>query len=69
MITEAYVQQMAEINRRHIYHYLISSNIGDIHVIEHEDSAFGLVRDLITDSNDKAEKTFKRTVAKVVKEQ
>ncbi len=55
-----YTQGQAEINGRHIWHYLVTTPIFvDVHIVEWEIPAMSLERKVFTD-NDAAERFFKK---------
>lgn len=53
-----YTQQHNVINGRNIWHYLLDTPIGHIHVVEYEDSEQLIHRHIIDSNNDKAERKF-----------
>ena len=53
-----YTQQHNTINGRGIWHYLIDTPIGHIHVVEYESQSRELFRFLIDQDNEKAERKF-----------
>ena len=53
-----YTQQHNTINGRGVWHYLIDTPIGHIHVVEYEQQSRELVRFIIDADNDKAERKF-----------
>lgn len=61
-----YEQKHAEINGRNVWHYLISTAIGNIHVVEFELESKELIRTLFDEDNDKAEKYFNYTCKKII---
>ena len=55
-----YQQEHANINGRGVWHYLIDTQIGQIHVVEYEGRGMEIKTHLILNDNDKAEKLFKK---------
>lgn len=58
MESKTYTQQHSEVNGRNVWHYMIATPIGHIHVVEYEQRGKELARTLIDEDNDKAEKLF-----------
>lgn len=58
-MVEPYLQEHATIYGHQVFHYLISSTIGNIHIVQYEQKGFELKEVVIMDDNDKAEKQFK----------
>ena len=61
-----YEQEKATINGRLIAHYLCSTPIGDIHIVQYEKLSMEIVDEYIGFSNQKAEKTFNRICKKII---
>lgn len=64
----AHELEHANINGRNVWHYMIHSDIGDIHIVQHEAEG----REILYDhmgfyTNHEAEKIFKRVVTAIVK--
>lgn len=59
-MTEAYQQEHATIYGRNVWHYLVCSDIGNIHAVQYEAQSFELTTKLYMDDNHKAEKEFRR---------
>ena len=55
-----YQQEHATIYGHGVWHYLIDTAIGQIHVVEYEGKGMELQRKIIEYDNSKAEKLFKR---------
>lgn len=55
------LQQQAVINGRHVFLYLVSSGIGNIFVLQHEDKGLLLYTKLYFNDLDKAERDFSKT--------
>lgn len=53
-----YEQQHNTINGRNIWHYLIDTPIGHIHVVQYEAPSEEIIRFIIDEDNDKAERKF-----------
>ena len=53
-----YTQQHNIINGRGIWHYLIDTPIGQIHVVQYEAPSMEITRFIIDGNNDKAERKF-----------
>ena len=65
-----YQQEHAIIYGRNVWHWLIDTAIGQIHVVQYESSYHGeIIEEVIRNSNTKAEKAFKRYCNKILKEQ
>ena len=64
---KVYTQEHCTIYGRGVWHYLIDTFIGHIHVVEYEDKQMALQRFLINADNDKAEKKFQQICAKMLK--
>lgn len=64
----AYAQQMehAMIGDRNVWHYMIATTIGEIHIVEHECSTFEIMDDYMGRSTQKAEQAFARTTKKII---
>ena len=54
-----YQQEHATIYGRNVWHYLIDTAIGQIHVVQFEKRGSKIYEKLIFNDNDKAEKVFK----------
>lgn len=62
-----YEQRHAVINNRHIWQYLVSSAIGNIHIVEFEFDTKEICRRLFDESElDKASKYFDYTCKKII---
>ena len=59
-MVEPYMQEHATIYGHNVWHYLISSTIGDFHIVEVEGKDLELQRKIIENNNRKAELQFKR---------
>jgi hypothetical protein len=55
---EMYTKQHNTINERGIWHYLLDTPIGHIHVVEYEAPTKELVRFITDGDNDRAERKF-----------
>ena len=55
-----YQQEHATIFGRNVWHYLIDTAIGQIHVVQYEGRGTEIVEKIIMNDNDKAEKLFKK---------
>lgn len=65
-----YQQEHATIYGRNVWHWLIDTAIGQIHVVQYEASYRGeIIEEVIRSNNAKAEKTFKRFCNKILREQ
>lgn len=53
-----FTQQHSRINGRGVWHYLIDTAIGHIHVVEYEQPSMELKRFIIDADNDKAERKY-----------
>lgn len=53
-----YTQQHNTINGRSVWHYLLDTPIGHIHVVQYEALSEEIIRFIIDDDNDKAERKF-----------
>ena len=65
-MVEPYVQEHATIYGHDVWHYLISTTIGDIHVVEYDGKGMELNTTLILADNGKAEKLFKSIFNKIL---
>ena len=61
-----YEQKHAVINGRNVWHYLISTAIGNIHVVEFELEGKEIIRKLFDEDNEKAQKYFDYTCKKII---
>lgn len=59
-MVEPYLQEHAVIFGHNVWHYMISSTIGNIHIVEVEGKGLAIQTKIIMDDNGKAERTFKR---------
>ena len=62
-----YTQEHATIYGHGVWHYLISTPIGDIHIVEWEGKGMGLERKLFDCDNSAAEKEFQKVAANMLK--
>lgn len=68
-MVEPTVMEKAEINGQHVWHYLLATTIGDLHIVEHEKKReMNIVDDYMGWSNDRAEMTFKKVTGKILQE-
>lgn len=64
-----YTQNESTIGGRHVWHYLVDTPIGNIHIIQHEGVGLEIETDaMIMNDLDKAEKKYKSVVKKLVNE-
>ena len=59
-IAECYQQEKATIYGHNIFHYLVCTDIGDIHIVQFEDENMELKTEMFLNDNRVAEKCFKR---------
>lgn len=59
-MVQPYIQEHATIYGHGVWHYMISSTIGDIHIVEYEGKGMGIETTLILADNQKAERLFKK---------
>lgn len=59
-MVEPYLQEHAVIFGHNVWHYLISSTIGDFHIVEVEGKGMEIHTSIIENDNEKAERTFNR---------
>lgn len=59
-MVEPYLQEHAVIFGHNVWHYLISSTIGDFHIVEVEGDGLAIQTKIFENDNGKAERTFKR---------
>lgn len=62
-----YQQNHSKINGRNIWHYLLDTAIGHIHIVEYEQKDLSLKRYIVEGSNAKAEKKFDQLSMQMVK--
>lgn len=58
MDAQMYTQNSARINGREVAHYLVNTEVGQIHVIQYEKTDLEIVTELVFNDYDKAEKKF-----------
>jgi len=61
-----YEQEKATINGRLIAHYLCSTPIGDIHIVQYENQSLEVIDEYLGFSNQKAEKSFNKICKKII---
>ena len=61
-----YTQQHSTINGYGIWHYMIDSPIGNIHIVEWESVGHELKRVIIDENNEKAEKKYNSILKKMI---
>lgn len=59
-MVEPYLQEHAVIFGHNVWHYLISSTIGDFHIVEVEGEGLMIRSKIFENDNAKAEQAFKR---------
>ena len=65
-----YQQEHAVIYGRNVWHWLVDTAIGQIHIVQYEVSYRGeIIEEVIRNNNTKAEKAFKRFCNKILNEQ
>ena len=65
-----YQQERATIYGRNVWHYLIDTAIGQIHIVQYEASYRGeIIEEVIRNNNTKAEKAFKKFCNKILNDQ
>jgi hypothetical protein len=62
-----YLQRESNINGHSVFHYLISTSIGNIHIVEYEDKGMELKRFIIEEDNDKAEQKYNLCCKYIIK--
>lgn len=67
METKFYQQNHSIINGRNVWHYLITTPVGDYHLIHYEQQDMAIKEFIIPNSNDKAEKKFDQICIQMVK--
>ena len=66
-MVEATVMEKAEVNGQHVWHYLLVTTIGELHIVQHEKRIeLNIVDDYMGWSNRKAEETFRKILTKIV---
>lgn len=66
MEATVYTQEHAEINGRNVWFYLINSPIGNIAVVDYEQSGLEIKRKLFDGDYDKAMRYYKSTCRKLL---
>ena len=65
-----YQQEHAVIYGRNVWHWLIDTAIGQIHIVQYEASYRGeIIEEVIRNNNTKAEKAFKKFCNKILNDQ
>ena len=64
-VTEA---NRATIGRQNIWHYMINTDIGLLHIVQHENTGLEVIDDYMGRDSKKAEDTFKKSVIWVLNE-
>lgn len=59
-MVEPYLQEHATIYGHQIFHYLIASTIGNIHIVQYEGKGMELHETIVMNDYSRAEKLFKR---------
>ena len=67
MEAKVYTQAYSTINGRSVWHYLIDTHLGHIHVVEYEQETMEIKRFLFDGDNDAAEKKYKAILRKLLK--
>lgn len=67
MEAKVYTQAHSTINGRGVWHYLIDTPIGYIHIVEYEQKTMELKRFLFDGDNDAAERKYNTTIRKMLK--
>lgn len=62
-----YCQNEAVICGRHVWHYLIGTSIGNISVVEYENTGLEIQQKVFTDGYNKAEKFFQSVVGRMAR--
>ena len=57
---EVYTQEHATIYGRNVWHYLVDTTIGQIHIVQFEAKGFEITTKMYFNRNDLAEREFKR---------
>jgi hypothetical protein len=61
------VMEKAEINGQHVWHHLLVTTIGELHIVQHEKRLeLNIVDDYMGWSNRKAEEAFRKILTKIV---
>ena len=60
-------QEHAIIHGRNIWHWLLTTPIGDFHIVQYEEKGMEIVEKISPGSNELAEKQFKKYCNKVLK--
>lgn len=63
----AQTMEHVNVNGKNAWHYLIPTNLSDIHVVQYEGEGFELHDTYIGFSDQKAEQAFKRVAKKMLK--
>lgn len=61
-----YTQNHAQVGTRNIWHYLLDSEVGQVHIVQYEKPGKELETFLFYYDNEKAEKKFKSLVKRMV---
>ena len=62
-----YTQAHSVINGRNVWHYLVVTPIGHIHIVQYEQKGLEIKRFIIDESNQKAEKKYDQICMQMVK--
>ena len=65
MWANLYCQQTAQVGSRHIYHWLVDTAIGQIHITQWEEPGLELKEKIFFNDNDGAERLFARKVSAI----
>lgn len=61
-----YTQAESKINGRSVWHFLIDTPIGQIHVVDYEAEDMHIERTIINGDNEKAERKYKAICKKLI---
>ena len=68
MEAKVYCIKHSEIEGRGVWHYMIDSPVGQVHLIQYEKADKELVTEMAYNNSDKASRTFKRICMKILGE-
>lgn len=66
-MAKSQIMEHAKINGRNVWHYLVNTDLGEIHIVQHEETGLEIINDYMGFyGNNKAERVFKRIAADIL---
>lgn len=66
-MAKSQIMEHAKINGRNVWHYLVNTDLGEIHIVQHEETGLQITNDYMGFyGNNKAERVFKRIAADIL---